>query len=90
MIANKTEIQVASIGNQVGIQIEKREMIASATKQYAAENAIVPMIKSMRENFRSVPLSAARTTITQSKIQRTRPTTEFVWIAPIAAATTRQ
>jgi hypothetical protein len=59
MIANKTEIQVAPSGNQAGIQIEKREMIASAIKQYAAENAIAPMIRSMRENLRSAPLNAA-------------------------------
>ena len=45
MIANKTEIQVAPSGNQARIQIEKREMIASAIKQYAAENAIAPMIR---------------------------------------------
>ena len=62
-------------------------MIASAIKQYAAENAIAPMIRSMRENLRSAPLTAAAiTTIAQSKIQLTRRTNEFVWIAPMAAA----
>ena len=87
MIANKTEIQVAPSGSQAGIQIETREMIASAIKQYAAENAIAPMIRSMRENLRRAPLNAAaRTTIAQSKIQLTRRTNEFVWIAPMAAA----
>ena len=88
-IANKTEIQAAPSGSQAGIQIEKREMIASAIKQYPAENAIAPMIRSMRENFLSAPLNAAaNTTIAQSKIQLTRRTNEFVWIAPIAAAKT--
>ena len=73
MIANKTEIQVAPSGNQAGIQIEKREMIASAIKQYAAENAIAPMIRLMRENLLIAPLNAAaRTTIAHSKIHLTR------------------
>ncbi|MEY2543530.1 MAG: hypothetical protein QOE81_991, partial [Verrucomicrobiota bacterium] len=87
MIANKTEIQIAPSGSQAGIQIEKRETIPSAIKQYAAENAIAPIIRSMRENLRSAPLRAAAITIiTQSKIQLTRRTNELVWIAPIAAA----
>src|SRR5436309_16099261 len=86
-IANKTEIQIAPSGSQAGIQIEKREMIASAIKQYAAENATAPMIRSMRENLRSAPLKAAAiTTMTQSKIKLTRRTNELLWIAPIAAA----
>src|SRR5438876_12246434 len=88
-IANSTEIQLAPSGNQAGIQIEKREMIPSAIKQYAAENAIAPIIRSTRENLRSAPLNAAaNTTIAQSKIQLTRRTNEFAWIAPIAAAKT--
>src|ERR1700720_4972102 len=61
-IANNTEIQVAPSGSQAGIQIEKREMRASAIKQYAAENAIAPIIKSIRENLRSAPLNAAAIT----------------------------
>src|SRR5438309_352988 len=88
-IANNTEIHVAPSGSQAGIQIEKREMIASAIKQYAAENAIAPIIRSTRENLRSDPLNAAaRMTMAQSKIQLTRRTNEFAWIAPIAAAKT--
>src|SRR5437588_3169905 len=87
MIAKKTETQSAPSGNQPGIQIEKREMMPSATKQYAAENATAPITRSIRENLRITPLKAAiKTTITQSKIQLMRRTNELVWIEAIAAA----
>src|SRR5438552_16935190 len=88
-IANSTEIQLAPSGNQAGIQTEQREMIPSAIKQYAAENAIAPIIRPTRENLRSAPLNAAaRMTMAQSKIQLTTRRNEFAWTAPIGAGKT--
>src|ERR1043166_7686756 len=84
-----TSNQTAPSGRQPGSQINQRETIASAARQYAAVNAIAPSTKSIRDRSRSLPTTAAaRRRITQSKIQLTRRTYALDWIVAIVAAKT--
>src|SRR2546423_15638441 len=82
-----TSSQTAPSGRQPGSQINQRETTASATRQYAAVNAIAPSTRSTREMSRSlVTTAAASKRMTQSKIQLTRRTYALDWIVAIVAA----